>query len=48
MIARAAACALGLLFAALVVPSIVVHLGTTEFPSWLDVGPGSRTVAFAP
>lgn len=47
MIARAAACALGLLFAALVVPSIVVHLGTTEFPVWLDVGPGSRTVAFA-
>jgi predicted permease len=43
----AAACAVGLLFAYLIVPSIVVQLGTTEFPAWLDVGPGSRTLAFA-
>jgi len=43
----AAACALGLLFAYLIAPSIVVQLGTTEFPAWLDVGPGSRTLAFA-
>ncbi|MGA2738350.1 MAG: ADOP family duplicated permease [Bryobacteraceae bacterium] len=43
----AAACALGLLFAALVAPSVVVHLGSTEFPAWLDVGLGSRTLAFA-
>jgi predicted permease len=43
----AAACALGLLLAALIVPSIVVRLGPTEFPAWLDVGPGSRTLAFA-
>jgi len=43
----AAACALGLLFAALVAPSIVVHLGPTELPAWLDVGPGSRTLLFA-
>ena len=42
-----AACALGLLFAALVAPSIVAHLGSTEFPAWLDVGPSSRTLAFA-
>jgi predicted permease len=41
------ACALGLLFAALVVPSIVVQLGPTEFPAWLDVDPGARTLAFA-
>ena len=43
----AAACALGLLFAALVVPSIVAHLGPTEFPAWLDIGPGWRILAFA-
>src|SRR5579862_4055765 len=43
----AAACALGLVFAALVAPSMVAHLGPTEFPAWLDVGPGYRTLAFA-
>ena len=43
----AASCALGLLFAALVVPSLVVQLGPTEFPAWLDAGPGARTLAFA-
>jgi predicted permease len=43
----AAACALGLLLASLIVPSIVVRLGTTEFPAWLDVGPSGRTLAFA-
>ena len=42
-----AACALGLVFAALVAPSIVVQLGPTEFPAWLDVSPGARTLAFA-
>jgi putative ABC transport system permease protein len=43
----AAACALGLMFAAFAAPSIVAHLGTTEFPAWLDAGIGSRTLAFA-
>lgn len=42
-----AACVLSLLFAALVVPSIVAHLGSTEFPAWLDIGLGSRTLVFA-
>jgi predicted permease len=43
----AAACVLSLAVAALIVPSIVVHLGPTEFPAWLDAGPKSRTLAFA-
>jgi putative ABC transport system permease protein len=43
----ASACALGLLLAAFVAPSIVAHLGPTEFPAWLDVGPEYRTLAFA-
>ncbi len=43
----AAACGLGLLFAALAAPYIVAYLGTTEFPAWLDVGLGSRTLLFA-
>jgi predicted permease len=43
----AAACGLGLLFAALAAPSIVAYLGTTEFPAWLDVALGSRTLLFA-
>lgn len=41
------ACALGLLFAAFIAPAIVLHLGPTEFPAWLDVGPEYRTLAFA-
>jgi putative ABC transport system permease protein len=43
----AAACALGLLLAALIVPSLVVRLGSTEFPAWLDAGLGGRTLVFA-
>jgi putative ABC transport system permease protein len=43
----ASACALGLLFAASIAPSLVAQLGPTEFPAWLDVGPGYRTLAFA-
>jgi predicted permease len=43
----AAAGALGLLLAALIVPAIVVRLGPTEFPAWLDMGLGGRTLAFA-
>ncbi len=42
-----AACALGLLFAAFIPPFLVVDLGPTEFPAWLDVRPDSRTLAFA-
>ena len=43
----AAAGALGLLFAALAAPPMVAHLGTTEFPAWLDVGLGARALTFA-
>jgi predicted permease len=41
------ACGLGLLFAALVTPTMVAHLGPTEFPAWLDATPDIRTLAFA-
>lgn len=41
------ACALGLLFAAFIAPSIVLHLGPTDFPAWLDAGLGYRALAFA-
>ncbi len=41
------ACGLALLFAAFIAPAIVVRLGPTEFPAWLDVAPGLRTLAFA-
>ncbi len=43
----AAACALALMFAAVVAPSIVVRLGPTEFPAWLDVAPDWRSFGFA-
>ncbi len=43
----ALAAVLALVFAAVVAPAIVVRLGPTEFPAWLDVAAGSRTVAFA-
>jgi predicted permease len=43
----AAACALGLVFAFFAVPAMVGHLGPTEFPAWLDAGPGAQTLAFA-
>ena len=43
----AAAGMLGLLFAAFIAPAIVAHLGTTEFPAWLEVGPDLRTLTFA-
>jgi predicted permease len=38
---------LGVLFAAIIAPAIVAHLGTTEFPAWLEVGPDLRTLTFA-
>ena len=38
---------LGVLFAAIIAPAIVAHLGTAEFPAWLEVAPDSRTLAFA-
>lgn len=38
---------LGVLFAAFIAPAIVAHLGTTEFPAWLEVAPDLRTLAFA-
>jgi predicted lysophospholipase L1 biosynthesis ABC-type transport system permease subunit len=48
----ASACVPGLLFAALIAPSIVVRLGPTEFPAWLDVRPdpgfASSTCAVSP
>ncbi len=43
----AAACVLGLLFAAFIAPAIVDHLGPTEFPAWLNVGLDARTLGFA-
>lgn len=43
----ASACALGLLFATFIAPSIVAQLGPTEFPAWLDVSAGYRTFLFA-
>jgi putative ABC transport system permease protein len=43
----AAACALGIAFAALAAPTIVARLGPSEFPAWLDVAPDLRTLAFA-
>ncbi|HEV2690905.1 MAG TPA: ABC transporter permease [Bryobacteraceae bacterium] len=43
----AAACLLALLLAVFIAPSIVVRLGPTEFPAWLDVAPDYRTLAFA-
>ncbi|HLJ48164.1 MAG TPA: ABC transporter permease [Bryobacteraceae bacterium] len=43
----AASCVLALIFAALVAPLIVVRLGPTEFPAWLDVAPDARMFVFA-
>ncbi|MGA8027308.1 MAG: ADOP family duplicated permease [Bryobacteraceae bacterium] len=39
--------ALGLVFAAFAAPAIVMRLGSTEFPAWLNVSPNYRTVSFA-
>jgi predicted permease len=43
----AAACILGIGFAALAAPVMVAGLGSTEFPAWLDVTPDPATLAFA-
>jgi predicted permease len=43
----AAACILAVGFAAFIAPAIVGRLGPTEFPAWLDVEPGFRTLLFA-
>jgi predicted permease len=43
----AAACILAVGFAAFIAPAIVGRFGPTEFPAWLDVAPGSRTLLFA-
>src|SRR5262249_41673056 len=43
----AAAFALALGFAAFVAPAIVVRLGPTEFPAWLEVDPDARMIGFA-
>jgi predicted permease len=39
--------ALALLFAAFAAPAIVMRLGSTEFPAWLNVSPDYRTVSLA-
>ena len=38
--------ALALLFAAFAAPAMVLRLGSTEFPAWLNVSPSFRTVSF--
>jgi predicted permease len=43
----AAACVFGVLFAAVVAPAVVVRLGPTEFPAWLEVTPDFRMLSFA-
>jgi predicted permease len=43
----AAAAALAVLFAIVAAPEIVVRLGPSEFPAWLNVAADGRTLAFA-
>lgn len=38
---------LAVIFAALAAPVIVARLGPSEFPAFLDVSPGARSIAFA-
>jgi predicted permease len=45
--AGAAACVLGIGFAALATPALAARLGSSEFPAWLDVAPDAATLGFA-